>query len=263
MRSVDVDGLRMTYERDGRGPTVVFVHGYVGDGPSTWRPQLDALADDLDVIALDLPGAGGSDDPPESFGMTGFADSLAGFVNALELNRPHLVGLSFGGATLIEFSRRHQPLAETLTLVGAYAGWAGSLPPNEVEYRLEQALALSRLTPDELVDALLPTMFAPGATIEVTQEFAEAVRRFHPRGLRAMARAVTADLTDALGAIRLPTLLLYGERDTRAPAGVAAALHVAIPGAGLVMLPGAGHVCNVDESDLFNSHLRRFVHEHS
>lgn len=50
--------------------------------------------------------------------MRGFADALAGFVTALGLDRPHLVGLSFGGATLIEFCRRHQELASTITLVG-------------------------------------------------------------------------------------------------------------------------------------------------
>jgi pimeloyl-ACP methyl ester carboxylesterase len=239
------------------------VHGYVGDGPSTWRPQLDALADEFDVIALDLPGAGGSDDPPESFGMCGFADTLAGFVTALELTGPHLVGLSFGGATLIEFSRRHQSLASTLTLVGAYAGWAGSLSPGDVQYRLDQALELSRLAPNELVDALLPTMFTPAAGADVTQGFAESLQRFHPQGLRAMARAVTEDLTDALGSIRLPALLLYGEHDTRAPAGVATKLHDAIPGSELIRLPGAGHVCNVDASESFNAHLRRFIHEHA
>ena len=50
--SVEVDGVVMTYERAGRGDPVVLVHGYVGDGPSTWRPQLVGLADEFDVIAL-------------------------------------------------------------------------------------------------------------------------------------------------------------------------------------------------------------------
>lgn len=263
VHSVLVDGLRLTFERVGHGHPVVLIHGYVGDGPSTWRPQLDALADDFDVIAMDLPGAGGSDDPPESFGMRGFADALAGFITALGLTRPHLVGLSFGGATLIEFSRRYQALASTFTLVGAYAGWAGSLPADEVQYRLDQALELSRLAPDELVDSLLPTMFTRETSTDITEGFAASLQRFHPQGFRAMARAVTVDLTDALGSIRLPTLLVYGEHDTRAPAGVAAQIHNAILGSELVQLPGAGHVCNVDASERFNAHVRRFIHDHA
>ena len=241
---------------------MVLVHGYVGDGPSTWRPQLDGLADDFDLIAWDLPGAGGSDDPPESFGMRGFADALAGFVTALELERPHLVGLSFGGATLIEFCRRHQYLASTITLVGAYAGWSGSLPPSEVQRRLDQALALSRLPPEKLVEELLPTMFSETAPPDVVTDFANALVSFHPAGLRAMAQACTEDLTDALTTIRLPTLLIYGDDDTRAPAGVSRTLHEAIPHSQLVQLAGAGHVCTIDAPKPFNTTLRQFLNEH-
>ena len=259
MGSAVVNGLVMTFERAGSGPPVVLVHGYVGDGRSTWRPQLDGLADDFDVIALDLPGAGGSDDPPESFGMRGFADAVAGFIVALGLHRPHLVGLSFGGATLIELCRRQQDLASTLTLVGAYARWSGSLPPPEVERRLEQAFELSVLAPEELVDALLPTMFTPAAPAHVVADFADSLAEFHPAGLRAMARACTEDLTDVLHTIRLPTLLIYGEEDTRAPAEVATALHRAIADSELVTLGGAGHVCNVDGVEAFNRALRRFL----
>jgi pimeloyl-ACP methyl ester carboxylesterase len=262
MQAVEVGGLRTTYERAGRGAPVVFVHGYVGDGPSTWRPQLDGLADELDVIAPDLPGAGGSDDPPEDVGMPGFADWLAGFIAAIEVEAPHLVGLSFGGATVIELCRRQQHLASTITLVGAYAGWGGSLPPAEVQRRLDQAIALSQLPPVELVEALLPTMFGPAAPPDVTVEFAASLERFHPVGLRAMARAVTADLTDVLPTIQRPTLLVYGAEDTRAPAGVASALHEAITGSELVQLPGAGHVCNVDAVEPFNAALLRFLRQH-
>jgi pimeloyl-ACP methyl ester carboxylesterase len=262
MLSVDVKGIVTTYERVGRGDAVVLVHGYVGDGPSTWAPQLDGLADEFDVIAWDLPGAGGSDDPPEGFGMRGFADALAGFIAALGLRSPHLVGLSFGGATLIEFCRRHQDAARTLTLVGAYAGWAGSLPPAEVDRRLHQAIELSRLAPAELVDALLPTMFSDSAPADITERYGASLASFHPPGLRAMARACTEDLTDVLSSIRLPTLLIYGEDDTRAPAGVAAQIHDAIDDSELVELAGAGHVCNVDAFEAFNATLRRFLRKH-
>jgi pimeloyl-ACP methyl ester carboxylesterase len=262
MRSAEVSGSLMTYERRGRGHPVVLVHGYVGDGPSTWRPQLDDLSDEFDVNAVDLPGAGGSDDPPESFGMRGFADALAAFLAALGLSAPHLVGLSFGGAVLIEFCRRYQDDASTITLVGAYAGWAGSLPQPEVDRRLKQALDLSQLVPSALVDALLPTMFAPSASPDVVDDFAKSLATFHPAGLRAMARACTEDLTEVLATIRRPTMLLYGEEDVRAPAGVAADLHTAIPGSVLIKLPGAGHVCNIDAVKPFNAALRRFLHEH-
>jgi pimeloyl-ACP methyl ester carboxylesterase len=66
-----------------------------------------------------------------------------------------------------------------------------------------------------------------------------------------------------LATIRLPTLLVYGEEDTRAPAVVAQKLHEAIPDSRLVILPGAGHVCTVDAVESFNAVLRQFLIEHS
>jgi pimeloyl-ACP methyl ester carboxylesterase len=262
MGQVEVDGYVVSYERAGHGVPVILVHGYVGDGRATWGPQLAGLADGFDVIALDLPGAGGSDDPPESWGLGDFAGAVAGFVVALRLPKPHLVGLSFGGATVIELCREHQHLASTITLVGAYAGWGGSLPAGDVSRRLDQALALSRQRPEELVDALLPTMFSPSAPAAVVEDFARSLASFHPPGLRAMARACTEDVSDVLATIRLPTLLVYGEEDTRAPSRVSDALHAAIEGSELVMLPNAGHVCNVDAVEPFNAVLRRFLLAH-
>ena len=78
MDLVDIDGLHIAYERAGNGPPLVLLHGYVGDGPTTWRRQLDALCDEFTVIAWDAPGAGRSSDPPErSASMTMPTASLA------------------------------------------------------------------------------------------------------------------------------------------------------------------------------------------
>ena len=109
------------------------------------------------------PGSGGSSDPAASFRMPDFADCLAGFVRALGLRRVHLVGLSFGGALALELDRRHPAIPATLVLAGGDAGRAGSLPPAEAEQRLRQALELADGTPDELVRALLPTLFSDSA----------------------------------------------------------------------------------------------------
>jgi pimeloyl-ACP methyl ester carboxylesterase len=85
--AIDVDGLRIGYHKIGAGPAVVLLHGYVGDGAATWHRQLDGLGDEFRLFAWDAPGAGSSADPPESFGMAGYADCLAGFIAALGLRR--------------------------------------------------------------------------------------------------------------------------------------------------------------------------------
>jgi pimeloyl-ACP methyl ester carboxylesterase len=154
MDIVEVDGLHIAYERAGSGPSLVLLHGYVGDGPTTWRRQIEALCDDFTVVAWDAPRVGRSSDPPERFGLAGYADCLARFVERLGLQAPH-IGLSFGGALALGPYRRHPAIPSSLILASAYAGWAGSLPAEVADERLRQALTLADLSPDEFVDALL------------------------------------------------------------------------------------------------------------
>lgn len=236
---------------------MVLLHGYVGTGAVTWRPQLEGLSDAFTVIAWDGPGTGGSDDPPESFGMGGFADRLAEFIAELGLDRPHVAGLSFGGALALELYRRHPEVPRTLILASAYAGWAGSLPPEETDRRLNQVLDLADLPPERFVSAVEPTMFRDATP----PDFLASLPAFHPVGLRAMARAVAeADLRDVLPRIDVPTLLLYGEDDGRAPREVAEAIHAGIRDSRLVYLP-AGHICNIEAAERFNAEVRAFLQE--
>jgi pimeloyl-ACP methyl ester carboxylesterase len=257
---VEVGGLRIAYERVGSGPLVVLVHGYVGDGPTTWRSQIDALSDEFTVVAWDGPGAGMSSDPPESFSLSDFADCLAGFIDALGLGRPHVAGLSFGGGLALELYNRHPSVPVSLTLVSAYAGWKGSLPPDQVRFRLDQVLQMSDLPAERFVRDVVPTMFSDGAVPEVVERFAGSMAEFHPVGLRAMSRSFAeADVRDVLPRIEVPVLLVYGDKDVRAPLPVADALHAAIPHSKLVVLDGAGHIANVEAAERFNAELRAFL----
>ena len=260
MPQVDVDGLRIAYERTGAGPPLVLLHGGVGDGRATWWDQLDGLSDAFTVIAWDAPGAGGSDDPPEGFRLPDYADCLAGFIDALGLDRPHVAGLSFGGGLAIQLYDRHPTVPRSLVLAGAYAGWAGSLPAEEVDRRLQLAVELSEKTPEEVVDALLPTMFSDGPPPDAAHRLRDSFAAFHPAGLRIMARSFAeADLRGVLPRIDVPTLLLYGDEDTRSPLEVAHRIHDAIPGSELVVLEGVGHVSCIEAPERFNAEVRAFL----
>lgn len=261
MDEIDVAGLRIAYERAGTGPPLLLLHGGVGDGGGTWRAQIDALSDDFTVIAWDAPGAGRSSDPPETFRLPDYADCLAGFVEALSLERPHVAGLSFGAGLAIQLYDRHPELARSLILAGAYAGWAGSLPRERVEERLQLAVELSERPPAELVEALLPTMFSRTPPREAVERVEKALSAFHPAGLRTMARSFAeADLRHVLPRIQVPTLLLYGDEDERSPLAVAEEIHAAIPRSQLVVMPGVGHVSCIEAPDRFNAEVRGFLH---
>jgi pimeloyl-ACP methyl ester carboxylesterase len=260
MASVEVGDLTIAFRREGDGPAVLLVHGFVGDGATTWRDQIIGLSDAYTVVAWDAPGLGGSSAVPEWWRMPQFADCLAEFASTLGVERAHVVGLSFGGALALELFRRHRGLVGSLVLADAYAGWAGSLAPATVRERLELSLRASELPPDEFVATMLPSMFSPEVAPERAASFAASVAGFDPSGFRTLARAsAEADLRDVLPLVDVPTLLLYGDRDVRAPREVALHLEAEIRGSRLVMLPGVGHVSSVEDPVGFNREVRAFL----
>jgi pimeloyl-ACP methyl ester carboxylesterase len=260
MDQIEVEGLRIAYERAGDGPPVVLVHGFVGDCLSTWSFQIDELSDEFTVVAWDAPGAGHSQEPPEWFRLPDYADTLAALVRALGLSRPHMVGLSFGGALVLELFRRHSTIPQTLVLASAYAGWAGSLDPEEVDKRLRFCLRQADLPPERFADAMISSMFSETAPTEAVARLAASVRAFNPAGFRAMTRSsAEADLRDVLASVNVPTLLLYGDQDVRAPLKIANALHSSIPASRLVVMSGVGHVSSVEAPALFSREVRSFL----
>lgn len=259
MEQIHVDGLRIAFEKAGEGPALVLLHGGFSDRRA-WRRQLDGLSDEFTLIAWDAPGCGGSSDPPDAFGLPDYADHLAGFIERLSLGRPHVLGTSFGSGIALELYRRHPHIPRTLVLASAYAGWAGSLPPDEVEARLARGLRDAQRTPREWVEDYLPTFFAGAVAPEVVEATAVMMLNARSAGLVPMLRSfAVADLRDVLPTIAVPTLLLYGDRDVRAPLPVAEDLHERIPGSRLVVLPGVGHDTNSEAPDAFNDAVRTFL----
>lgn len=256
---VEVDGAHIAFERRGSGPPLVLLHGAFSDR-RTWRRQLEGLSDEFTVVAWDAPGCGESSDPPASFRLPHYADVFARFIAALGLVRPHVLGLSFGGGLALELFRRHPGLPGSLILASAYAGWAGSLPPEEVQQRLERALREVELPPEQWVRGYLPGLFSSSVSAEVVEETIAMMLDTRPAGMRPMLRGFAeADLRDVLPRIDRPTLLLYGDADLRSPPRVAADLHARIPGAKLTFLPGVGHESNLEAPEAFNDQVRRFL----
>jgi pimeloyl-ACP methyl ester carboxylesterase len=254
-------GFEIAYERVGQGPPLVLVHGAAVDS-RMWRPQLAALADEFTVVAWDEPGAGRSSDVPSNFALVDYADSLATLLDALELGPAHVAGLSWGGTVVLELYRRHPELVATLLLVDTYAGWKGSLPEQEVRARVEGVRRI--LAADHLFDPTLPGLFAgepPAEFVPLLEEMAADVR---PVSMRtALLVMAEADQRDLLPRIAVPTLLIWGELDARAPLTVARQFEQAIPDAKLVVIRGAGHVSNLEQPELFNEADREFCRAHS
>ena len=256
------NGLEIAYERVGEGPPLVFVHGAAVDS-RMWRPQLAALAEEFTVVAWDEPGAGRSSDVPADFALADYADCLAAVIDALDLGPAHVAGLSWGGTVALELYRHHPELVASLILVDTYAGWKGSLPAEEVQARVEdlrQMLAAA----DHVFDPTLPGLFGgdpPAEFVPLLEAMAADVR---PESMRtALLVMAEADQRDLLPQIAVPTLLIWGELDGRSPLSVARQFEHAVPDAKLVVIPGAGHVSNLEQPELFQVAVREFCRAHA
>jgi pimeloyl-ACP methyl ester carboxylesterase len=262
MATVQVGGLEIVYDHVGQGPPLVLVHG-AAVYARIWQPQLSGLADEFTVVAWDEPGSGRSSGIPPGFGLADYADCLAALIEELRLGPAHVAGLSWGGTVVLELYRRHPSLVRTLLLADTYAGWKGSLPPEEVAARVEGVQRMLAL-PRDRFDPTLPGLFAgdpPGELVPLLDAMARDAR---PETLGAQLSIMAGtDQNDLLPGITVPTLLLWGELDARSPLSVAHAFRAAIPGAELVVLPGAGHVSNLERPQDFNRAVRAFCRAHS
>ena len=253
--SIRVAGLKVVYDRAGTGPPLVLVHGGAGDARE-WREQMAGLANDFTVIAWDEPGAGRSSDVPADFDLAGYASALAALVEALDAPA-HVCGFSWGGTVVLELYRRRPELVATLVLADTYAGWNGSLPEDEVRARVA---GVERMLgePAEAFDPT-PGLFAADPPEDVTELLGAVAADVRRKSLRvALAAMAAADMRDVLPTIAVPTLLVWGELDARSPLRVAHSFARAIPHAKLVVIPGAGHMSNLERPDEFNAAVRDF-----
>ncbi len=262
MAVVRFGGIDVFYTRTGRGPLVVLVHGAGIDG-RMWRPQIDALADEFTVVSWDEPGSGRSGDLPPGFTLGDFAGALAAVIEDVGLGPAQVAGLSWGGTVVLELYRGRPDMVRSLLMVDTYAGWKGSLPAEEVAARVEGARAMLAV-PREEFDPTLPGLYASGPPERFSALLDAMSRDVRPETMAVqLSLMADADESDLLPRITVPTLLLWGELDARSPLSVAHAFHDAIPHAKLVVIPGVGHVSNLEAPEAFTSAVRAFCRAHA
>ena len=260
MEHVDAAGLRVAFRRRGDGPPLLLLHGAVCDS-RVWRVELESFADTFTVVAWDTPGCGGSDDPPDHFRLGDYAECLAAFLTELALGRWHVVGHSWGSSLALGLCRRRPDMVRSLVLVGGYAGWAGSLPADEVQRRLDFALAaVDKVSKGNWQPTSMPGLFSEKMPDDRATELAGIMSDIRPSATRTMAHALAeADLRDALPGIDAPTLIVHGDADERSSIHVARALQAAIPNSSLTVLGGLGHECYLEDAAAFDAAVRGFL----
>lgn len=255
--------LHLAYRRAhaGAAEKLVLLHG-IGSHSRSFAPQLAGLPQSFDIVAWDAPGYGASDDPPADLSLDEFADAAAGLLERLGWTSAHVLGHSFGGVIAQRLSQRRADLVQSLVLSDTNAG-SGSLPEPERSERLRRRLAdITTLSPRALAEKRAPNLVPPAAPPSLIQNLIEVMADVRPAGYAAAAVAMgTADLRDALAEIRVPVLIVHGERDTVIPPSTAHDLATRIVGARLALIPGAGHASNQHAPDAYNQIVSDFVQE--
>ena len=261
LREIEVGGVRFRVADEGVGPVIVFVHGFPLNH-TMWRAQIDAFSKTHRVIAPDLRGFGGTDGALYAVSMEQFADDLAGLLDALAVEGPvTLCGLSMGGYIAWQFVQRHSARVSKLVVCDTRAA---SDSPEAAANRLKMADIVLKEGPEPVAWAMMPKLFAQ-CTSEYCPTAINSVREMvmtsNPVAIAAAHRgmAVRPDVTDWLPTLRIPTLVLCGEFDAISPAAEMKAFAELIPQAEFVMIPNAGHMAPMEQPELVNAALRRFL----
>jgi 3-oxoadipate enol-lactonase len=256
---VEIGTRGVAYDDAGEGRPVVFVHGFPHHRKA-WAAQLRALAGHSRAIAVDLPGFGESD-MPERFTMDAWANGLARFLDALEIERAIIAGLSMGGYVTLAFWRLHRERVLALVLADTRAG----ADTEEGKQKRRETIDLARHEgPTAVARALLPGMIGKSTREREPSVVAAMRAMLESTSVDSIVGASEAmmnrpDATSLLATIDVPTLIIVGEEDVLTPPKESRAMHAAIPGSRLEIIPSAGHVSNVERPAAFNQVLTEFI----
>ena len=252
-------------ERAGSGPAVVLLHSGTTDG-SMWDEQVPALVDGHTVVRFDARGHGRSSTPTADWRPD---DDVLAVLDALGIERATLVGNSYGGATALDFALMHPDRMRSLVLAGPGINPMRFEDPFVRRYHQVQAEAVAAGDAEAFVEAFLRYgVDGPHRTPEQTPPAVrETIRAMAVRTVRnhyASAGAMlTRDAADRLEEITAPTLFVMGELEASDVFRVVADAHERMPRADRVDLPGAGHMTNMEQPEVFNrvllDHLRRYA----
>lgn len=248
MASIVAGGIRIAYRRRGRGASLVLFHGAFEDS-RVWSDTLDRISPYADVVAWDAPGCGASDDVPAEWTSRDWADAAAAFLRALHLTRPCVAGFSMGSVLALLLARDHPESVGSLVLVGAYAGWGGSLPPEALTQRLEAARFTMTHPVSEWGEDFVDSVLAADAPPERRRQALALLDDWRPATTAALLDVMAQDLRPELAGIRTPTVVVRGTNDARSPRQASLDIVRSLPHARLIEIPGAGHDCSGADLD--------------
>jgi 3-oxoadipate enol-lactonase len=257
MAKVRGNGITTGYATAGRAdaPVVVLLHSLAADR-SMWAPQIAALADRFRIVALDFRGHGESDAPGGEYTIDLLADDVLAALDALRIERFHLIGLSLGGMVAQCIAARKSERVQSLVL----AATASALPGGIWAERIAQARqgGMASLA-DGTLERWLTAPFRQ-AKPNIAASIRAMIAATPVDGFAGCAAAIRdADLSPLLKRIAQPTLVLVGSEDRSTTVAMAERMRNGIAGSRLMVITGAAHLLNIEKVESFNEAVGGFL----
>jgi pimeloyl-ACP methyl ester carboxylesterase len=249
-------GVRLAYDVVGDGPPVLLMMG-LGYARWGWGPLTPLLAERFRVVSYDNRGIGESDVPPGPYTTLQLAEDAVAVLDAVELERAHVVATSLGGMAAQELAIRFSERVERLVLACTTPGGEHAYPmPAQTVELMQQAATLA---PDVAMRRFVANALASEELVdEITQ--LRLANPPDPAGWQAQAIAgATHDAFERLSEIAAPTLLLHGTEDAVVDPRNSEVLAERIPNARLEFLDGAGHLFFWEQPERTATLIREFV----
>ena len=256
MPTVITEEVELYYESKGDGIPLVFLHGFTLDR-RMWRRQVDYFSGKYRALCYDSRGHGKSSCPKSGYSRQDRVTDLKNFADRLSLERFHLVGLSMGGATALGYAINYPERLLSLTLVDTAAG--GYRPPGK--YRDYREVALCKGVDEAKRRWIRTTLFFYANRNEDLREELADIMAGHCGHLWLDPRRGKyndGDDVELSRKIKIPTLIFVGEKD-RYFIPLARTLHKNIEDSELDVIPGVGHMSNMEAPERFNRRLEQFL----
>lgn len=254
-----VGRLSVRYEVHGpAGAPWVVLSNSLATSLEMWDDQAAALSASYRVLRYDQRGHGETSAPAGPYRFDDLVSDLEALLDALRIERAHLVGLSMGGTTVLGLAQRWPERVASLVICDTTA----SSTPQSGRQWAERAAVAAREGMSALVEPTVARWF-PAETIASGAPQVDKVRKMIAAtpvpGFTGCAAALSdVDYAAGIAAVPSPTLFTVGERDGELPAAMRS-LHERLPGSRFTQLPGAGHLSNLDAPGAFNSAVEAFL----
>jgi pimeloyl-ACP methyl ester carboxylesterase len=263
-RSVELAGratLRVVERGDRRGRPVVLLHG-LADSWRVFQPTIEELPPSLHIIAVTQRGHGDASRPTVGYGLPDLSADVLALLDALAVERAVIVGHSMGSAVALRFAVDHPERVRGLVLIGAGSQARGT--PAARAYWDRVLAELHDPIPRDFVTTMAERSFVkcvPPELLATLIDESAKVPLHVWQGLLAARWRGDGDYANELTRVTAPTLLLWGDRDSRYPRSEQEALLAGIHGARLVVFAGAGHMLHVEEAEWCAREIGAFVDE--